>query len=116
MKNVEKLDKIKENILENRLNDLNIYALRELGRRVGVNSPTSKKKDELIKDILSIQNGEKEPVQQKTKQGRPPKTFDYNFTVMDNMSNISLLQYEKDYDSFRCNSDRFCGCFIQFCA
>ena len=59
--------------MENKLYDLNIYALRELGRRVGVNSPTSKKKDELIKDILSIQSGEKEPVQQKTKQGRPPK-------------------------------------------
>lgn len=35
--------------------------LRELGRLTGVKSPTSKTKDELIAEILSIQKGEKKP-------------------------------------------------------
>lgn len=85
--------------MENNLNDLNIYALRELGRRVGVNSPTSKKKEELINDILSIQSGKKQPEKQKTKQGRPPKTFAYSLGLMDNLKNITLNQNSKEYDS-----------------
>ena len=60
------------------LNDLSIFALRELARRTGVNSPTSKKKQQLIDDIIAIKNGVKKPHIAKTKQGRPPKTFGYD--------------------------------------
>lgn len=66
-------------MLENNLNELNIFALRDLARRTGVNSPTSKKKEELIKEIKEIISGEKQPYVAKTKQGRPPKVFGYNF-------------------------------------
>lgn len=85
--------------MENKLNELNIYALRELGRRVGVSSPTSKKKEELIEAILNIQLGKKQPETTKTKQGRPPKTFGYNFNILDsNLSKISMHQDVKNYD------------------
>ncbi len=38
--------------------------LRDLGREIGVKSPTSKNKEELITEILAIQNGELEPHKQ----------------------------------------------------
>ena len=40
--------------MENKLNELNIFALRDLARKTGVSSPTSKKKEELIKNIIEI--------------------------------------------------------------
>ena len=61
------------------LDQLNIFALRDLARRTGVNSPTSKKKDLLIKEIVEIVSGKKEPHIAKSKQGRPPKVFGYDF-------------------------------------
>ena len=62
-----------------KLNELSIFALRELARRTGVYSPTSKKKDELINEILEIMEGKKEPYLPKTRQGRPPKDYGYSF-------------------------------------
>ena len=61
------------------LDELNIFALRDLARRTGVNSPTSKKKEILIKEIVEIVSGQKEPQAIKSKQGRPPKVFGYDF-------------------------------------
>lgn len=60
------------------LNELSIFSLRELARRTGVSSPTSKKKQQLIEEIIAINNGIKEPYVPKTKQGRPPKSFGYD--------------------------------------
>ncbi|MCQ2564441.1 MAG: hypothetical protein MJ152_01080, partial [Clostridia bacterium] len=57
------------------LNELSIFALRELARRAGVASPTSKKKEELIVGILDITEGRAMPNIAKTKQGRPPKNY-----------------------------------------
>ena len=65
-------------MIEEQLEELSIFALRELARRTGVNSPTSKKKQQLIDDIVAIRNGVKKPHIPKTKQGRPPKTFGYD--------------------------------------
>jgi len=64
---------------EKELNEYSIFALREVARRVGVSSPTSKKKDQLIKEILEINSGERKPQTEKNKQGRPPKNFGYSF-------------------------------------
>ncbi|MCQ2565216.1 MAG: hypothetical protein MJ152_05125, partial [Clostridia bacterium] len=61
------------------LNELSIFALRELARRTGVASPTSKKKEELIVGILDITEGRAMPHVAKTKQGRPPKNYGYPF-------------------------------------
>lgn len=65
-------------MVQEQLNELSIFSLRELARRTGVSSPTSKKKQQLIDDIIAINNGIKKPYIPKTKQGRPPKTFGYN--------------------------------------
>lgn len=65
-------------MIEQQLNELSIFSLRELARRTGVNSPTSKKKQQLIDEIVAINNGVKKPHIPKTKQGRPPKTFGYD--------------------------------------
>jgi len=66
---------------EQQLNEYSIYMLREVARNVGVASPTSKKKQQLIKEILEITEGKKAPTE-KTKQGRPPKNFGYSFADM----------------------------------
>ena len=73
----------------------------ELARRTGVNSPTSKKKEELINEIIAIESGEKKPHIPKTKQGRPPKNFGYDNlfstknSVKNNFSKILHLNQEK---------------------
>ncbi len=64
--------------LESQLNELNIFSLRQLARQTGVVSPTSKKKSELIKEIVEITEGDKLPDKTKTKQGRPPKGVSYS--------------------------------------
>ena len=93
-------------MLKNKLNELNIFALRDFARKTGVSSPTSKKKDQLIKEILEIVSGEKQPVTTKTKQGRPPKTFGYNFANVfnadvfgDDLLNQTLKQDEVDFSN-----------------
>lgn len=57
------------------LNGQNISILREIGRKVGVKSSSTKLKDELILNIIKIQNGEIEPDTQ-SKRGAPAKQVD----------------------------------------
>lgn len=64
--------------MREQLEELSIFSLRELARRTGVCSPTSKKKQQLIDEIIAINNGIKKPYIPKIKQGRPPKTFGYD--------------------------------------
>ena len=70
------------------LNDLNILTLRELARQVGVATPTSKKKDQLIDEIIKIQSGKMQPYSAKTKQGRPPKSAIYDFSDLVEFQNF----------------------------
>lgn len=58
----------------NKLNNLRIHELRDFARTVGVKSPTSLKKEEIIEQVLLILSGESEPYVNVTKQGRPAKT------------------------------------------
>ena len=53
-----------------------LSVLRELGRYVGVKSPASKNKDDLIKDILEIQNGVKSRSKPTQKGARPKIKLD----------------------------------------
>ena len=53
----------------------NISILREIGRKIGVKSSSTKLKDELILNIIKIQNGELEPDVQ-SKRGAPTKNVD----------------------------------------
>lgn len=64
---------------QEQLDKLSIFQLRELARRMGVDSPTSKRKSELVENILDISNGNASPHFSKSKQGRPPKNAGFNF-------------------------------------
>ncbi len=63
-----KLKKLTEEILD----PLHLSVLRSLGRYVGVKSPTDKKKEDLISEILAIQNGDVKPTE-KNNKGAPTK-------------------------------------------
>ncbi|MGN1061109.1 MAG: transcription termination factor Rho [Candidatus Coproplasma sp.] len=56
-----------------KLKDKNVYELRQIGRAVGVNLPTTKKRDELIEDILNIASAKTAPCQP-SRRGAPPKS------------------------------------------
>ena len=55
------------------LKSLGVYELRELARRLGVSSPTTKKRKQLEQEILKISKGEQIAEGKKTNKGRPPK-------------------------------------------
>ncbi len=55
-----------------------IFELRKIGRDIGVKSPTSKDKNQLVGDILDIVNGRSEPYVAMNRRGRPPKGVDNN--------------------------------------
>ncbi len=69
-------------MLDEELDNMSIFALREFARRVGVISPTSKKKEQLIKDIIDIREGRVQPKINTSKHGRPPKTNNLNFNEL----------------------------------
>lgn len=97
-------------MLEQNLDELNIFALRDLARRTGVKSPTSKKKEQLISEIVEIVSGRKAPHVLKSKQGRPPKTFGYDFTnVFSNQllggTESSLSKQTLNQESIECQNE-----------
>ena len=55
------------------LEKVNLFVLREIGRVIGVKAPAGKNKDDLIKEIIAIQNGELKPVPP-SGLGAPQKT------------------------------------------
>lgn len=63
--------------LELKLKGKEIRALRQVGRVVGVVFPTSKRKEELIRDIMAIARNEAQPCAASTR-GAPPKSADYD--------------------------------------
>ena len=86
---------------EQQLNELSIFALRELARRTGVYAPTSKRKCELIREIIDISEGRKQPYIAKTKQGRPPKDIGYSFAdIFMPKTHIDFAQNVKPYYTF----------------
>ncbi len=83
---------MKKYLTEEILNKLGIFELRNLGRDVGISSPTTLRKEELTKEIMSIVNGEKQPTKAKTKQGRPPKSL----TSLKEMMNVVIPNIDSD--------------------
>ncbi len=63
--------------LTKKLNASGIHPLRQLGRAVGVYSPTNKKKEELIADILAIASNRADPAPM-SHRGAPPKSEDFD--------------------------------------
>ncbi len=74
------------------LNDLSIFALRDFARKVGVKSPTSKTKAQLIKEICEIKSGEREPDLSSSRHGRPPKN---NISFLDDL-NLNPQPFSKN--------------------
>jgi transcription termination factor Rho len=60
--------------------------VRLIGRAVGVSSPTNKKKEELIEDILNIASNQAQPCS-KTLRGAPPKTSEYDHSLVEEIEN-----------------------------
>ena len=67
--------------LTKKLNASGIHALRQLGRAVGVYSPTNKKKDELVSAILLIASNRADPVPA-SRRGAPPKSDSYDRSLL----------------------------------
>ena len=61
-----------EYVCRDYLKTLSIADLRTYGRSIGVERPTEKKKDELVKDIISVLTGAVAPIEKST-QGAPVK-------------------------------------------
>lgn len=64
--------------LYNKLQSYSIHILRIYGRDIGVSQPTSKRKKELIIDIIKILKGKEIPCESR-RLGAPPKKHDINF-------------------------------------
>lgn len=88
------------------LSNMRIYELRDYARNVGVKSPTTKLKDELIKEINEILEGKAEP--KTNNKGRRPKTTYY----IDNKSQeIMLEELGKLKQDINNQIDSFCNKF-----
>ncbi|MGN1207841.1 MAG: Rho termination factor N-terminal domain-containing protein [Christensenellales bacterium] len=86
--------------------DLNIYELRHVARKVGVRSPSTLKKKEIILQIENISSGKTKPFVKKTNQGRPIKefkerVFDFMSLVENKKKEISKLSpFFKNFSLF----------------
>ena len=95
-------DKIydKEIYSESALRILNIHELREIGRKIGVPSPTTMKKTELIENIIKIASGKIE-APARSNFGRPSlnklSSSDFALKIRKN------LEYEQDLENFKLN-------------
>lgn len=65
------------------LDKLRIHELRDLARKMGVQSPTTLKKEQIISSILDILSGEKQPYINTSRQGRPPRNQDKALSIED---------------------------------
>ena len=82
-------------MLEEDLKKLSVFELRKLARSMGVISPTSKKNNELISEILAIHNGEKTPTF--SKMGRPPKDKTAFDKVLNQLKETSLANFDYEH-------------------
>ena len=92
------------------LNNLGIYELRELARKMGVSSPTTKIRSELCELILKIQKGEISPNSKNIKRGRPPKSISKLINIADPEQTFNFNNVSKKRDVFNqnnCNSNFF---------
>ena len=57
---------------EEELTAMSIFQLRDTARKIGVASPTTKKKAELVREYMDISTGKEMP-NRTSNRGRPPK-------------------------------------------
>lgn len=88
---------------ERELAKMSIFQLRTAARKIGVASPTTKKKDQLVKDYLDIASGKTAP--KISNRGRPPKpevksmNADEPATTSASERNYSDRYDRRDYDA-----------------
>lgn len=80
-----------------KLKELGIFELRNFARSLGVKSPTTLKRDELINEIEMVFSGKKPRYVRTTKQGRPPKTLTNSSELM---NIITPVEYDKEQHDF----------------
>ena len=80
---------------------INIHELRKLGQQVGVKSPSSLNKEDLVENIYSIITGIQMPYKQKDKRGRPTKARvdDKFFYDIKNLTTFGSAQNSLGYGS-----------------
>lgn len=122
------MDEISQTLKE-KLESKGIHTLRQVGRAVGVREPTQKKKDELIADIMAIAT-DKTPPCERTKRGAPPKSFEFDAELVDEIErcrqhcgetaraketagDVMVLHTEEDAEEKTCSgvlefADKFC--------
>ena len=81
------------------LDSLGIYELRELARSIGVVSPTTKKREELCREIIKISSGEIKVNQPITKKGRPPKTITKISNIVKDYIPDEILKLQKPVEN-----------------
>ena len=97
-----------------KLQEISLHVLREIAREMGVKAPASKKKNDLMNDVLAIQDGKLKPVAP-SKIGAPPKKIDlseyyvdekrseyepYNVSSYQGNTRFSDIEAIDDYNSF----------------
>lgn len=92
----ENLEQENDADIIDKVNEFSLQTLRKIARGVGVKSPTTMSKDELIDAIISVSTGEIEPQKNETRVGRPPNNSDemsaYNFFKYEVGSNLPDIE------------------------
>lgn len=94
---IDFLDEVKQ-----KLEPKDVFALRQIGREVGVKHPTNKTRDVLIGMILDIATGKADPVQP-SKKGAPPKSKEYDKSAVAAVMNCReyyLGGQKPDYEGY----------------
>ena len=93
------------------IDNARIHELRDFARKVGVISPTTMKKEDIIKNILGIANGKIEPFKNPPKHGRPARNHssrDVNssslFVALDDMSDEKYDIPSESYFNYELHS------------
>ena len=84
-----------EKITPKFLESIGIFELREIGREIGVYSPTTLKREALVNKILDIYEGRTKPIA-KTNRGRPVKILGNTKDIVSSVKTQAELNYEFD--------------------
>ncbi|MCL1901373.1 MAG: hypothetical protein FWG51_03120, partial [Firmicutes bacterium] len=84
-----------EKITPKFLESIGIFELREIGREIGVYSPTTLKREALVNKILDIYEGRTKPIA-RTNRGRPVKVLGNTKDIVSSVRTQAELNYEFD--------------------
>lgn len=114
----EKLQNVEQ--MEMLVRELGVFELRGLAREFGINSPTTKKRDELIDLIMKVLHGEKNNEAFNRRKGRPYKKISTLNDIINSMinkstntaktpelvfENVSVFNFAQDFPDFSLMQD-----------